>query len=276
MKLNKGEIYVPQSANKNKIKYLCISAHQDDIEIMAYHGIIKGYCSKKYSFVGVVTCDGAGSARTGAYQNYTDDMMKQVRIQEQKAASELGKYNMQIFLNYSSAEVKDPHNIQIEEDYIKIINELRPEIIYTHNILDKHPTHLGVVIKLIKALRKIDKNVRPRIVYGCEVWRDLDWVCDDSKIELDVSKKPKLAKDILNVFKSQIVGGKRYDLATIGRRYANATYASSHSVDGAKMITYAIDLTPLIEDETLSIKSFALNYIDNFYSTVENTLDKLI
>ena len=89
-------------------------------------------------------------------------------------------------------------------------------------------------------------------------------------------KKPKLAKDILNVYKSQIVGGKRYDLATSGRRYANATYAASHSVDKAKMVNFAIDLTPLINSLNLDIKQYALNYIDKFYQDVKNQLTELI
>lgn len=276
MELNKGFIYIPKNANKNKVKYLCIAAHQDDVEIMAYHGILKGWFSKKYSFSAVVTCDGAGSARTGEFKDYTDEMMKKVRIKEQQEASEIGKYHSLYMLNYTSAEVKNKDDDSVINDYINIIKELRPEVIYTHNLLDKHPTHLGVVIKVIKALRKLDKKYHPKKVLGCEVWRDLDWVDDDLKYVLDVSKKPKLAKDILNVYKSQIIGGKRYDLATIGRRYANATYAASHSVDKAKMVNFAIDLTPLINSLNLDIKQYALNYIDKFYQDVKNQLTELI
>ena len=80
MKLNKGQVYFPKNRNSNKVKYLCICAHQDDCEIMAVDGILKGYYSKKYSFALVVTSDGAGSARTGVFKDYTDEMMKKVRI----------------------------------------------------------------------------------------------------------------------------------------------------------------------------------------------------
>ena len=57
----------------------------------------------------------------------------------------------------------------------------------------------------------------------------------------------------LEVFDSQICGGKRYDLATEGRRVANATYAASHGVDTATAFSYAMDLTPLIKDKNLDI-----------------------
>lgn len=276
MELKKGLVYIPKNANEKKVKYLCIAAHQDDVEIMAYHGILKGYQSKKYSFGAVVTCDGAGSARTGDFKDYSDEMMKQVRIKEQKEASEIGKYHCLYMLNYTSSEVKDKCNEDVINDYINIIKKLKPDVIYTHNLLDKHPTHLGVVIKVIQALRKLDKQYRPKKVLGCEVWRDLDWVDDDLKYSLDVSRKPNLAKKILNVYKSQIIGGKRYDLATIGRRYANATYAASHSVDKAKMVSFAIDLTPLMNFSDLDIKQYALTYIERFYQDVQNQLSKLV
>lgn len=267
------EILRPKSARGKKVKYLCIAAHQDDVEIMAYHGILKGLNSKSYSFSAVVTCDGGGSARSGVYASYSDDDMKQVRIKEQLKAAELGKYEHLFLLNKPSSEVKMKVNDGIIYEYIDIILMLKPEVIYTHNLLDKHPTHIGVVTKVIEALRRIDKKDRPKLVLGCEVWRDLDWVKDDRKIALDVSKRPKLAKDILNVFDSQIAGGKRYDLAAIGRRYANATFSQSHSVDTVKAITYAIDLTPLINNANMSIKDYALSFVSELENDIKAMME---
>lgn len=275
MKLTKAEVYYPSTRKNKTIKYLCFAAHQDDVEIMAFDGILKGYLSKVYSFAAVVTTDGGGSARTGEYKDYTDDMMKKVRIDEQKQASEIGKYEVLYLLNYSSKEVKDPNTTSLVDDYVEILKEIKPQVVYTHNLLDKHDTHVAVAIKVIKALRKLPKELRPKVVYGCEVWRDLDWVNPEMKIEFNVTKKPKLAKDILNVFKSQIAGGKRYDLATTGRRLANATYAQSHSVDNAKRVSVAIDLTPLIENPNLPLKQYVLSYIDGFKNTVNNQYEKL-
>lgn len=275
MKLTKAEVYYPSTRKNKTIKYLCFAAHQDDVEIMAFDGILKGYLSKVYSFAAVVTTDGGGSARTGEYKDYTDDMMKKVRIDEQKQASEIGRYEVLYLLNYSSKEVKDPNTTSLVDDYVEILKEIKPQVVYTHNLLDKHDTHVAVAIKVIKALRKLPKELRPKVVYGCEVWRDLDWVNPEMKIEFNVTKKPKLAKDILNVFKSQIAGGKRYDLATTGRRLANATYAQSHSVDNAKRVSVAIDLTPLIENPNLPLKQYVLSYIDGFKNTVNNQYEKL-
>lgn len=270
------EIYYPKNGKPGKVKYLAISAHQDDVEIMAYHGISKGYRSKNYSFSAIVTADGSGSSRTNEYKDYTDEMMKKVRIDEQKLAADIGRYNSLYLLKHPSSQIKDKNDEEIINEYIEIIKELKPEVIYTHNLLDKHPTHLGVVIKVIEALRRLEGEYQVKHLYGMEVWRDLDWANDEDKIAFDVSNNKKLQKDILNVFKSQIIGGKRYDLATIGRRYANATYSQSHSVDSMGMITFGIELTKLIKNKNLSIVDYASKLIDNFKNSTLNELNKLI
>ena len=276
MKLTKGKTYLPKNRKEQKVKWLCICAHQDDCEIMAIDGVLKGYRSKNYSFACVVTADGGGSARTGKFANYTDEMMKEVRIKEQEEASEIGKYHALYLLNYSSREIKQKDNDDIVNDYLEILKTYKPEVLYTHSILDKHPTHLGVAIKVIKALRKLPKEDRPKVIYGCEVWRDLDWINDDRKICFNVSSNLRLQKRILDVFESQIAGGKAYTKATIGRRYNNATYAQSHSVDSAKLVSYAIDMSELIKNESLSIKKYALSFVNDLYQEIDDALDKII
>ena len=269
MKLQKGKIYYPKNRNSNPVKYLCICAHQDDCEIMAIDGILKGYYSKKYSFALVETTDGGGSARTGKFKDFTDEEMKAIRVKEQESASELGRYNSLYMLNYTSKEVKQAKNPQIVDEYVQIIKELRPEVIYTHSVLDKHPTHIGVVLKVIEAIRKLPKEMQPKLFYGCEVWRGLDWIKDERKIGFNVSRNKRLQKQLLAVFESQVVGGKDYVMSTLGRRYQNATFYQSHSVDEFRMISYAIDMKPLIKDPSLSIKEFALSFVDDLRQEID-------
>lgn len=270
MKLDKGIIYYPKNRNSNKVKWLCICAHQDDNEIMAVDGILKGYRSRNYSFALVVTADGGGSARTGEFKDYTDEMMKEVRIKEQEAASEIGKYHSLYLLNYTSKEIKEKQNDNIVNEYIKIIKELKPEVVYTHSLLDKHPTHIGVVLKVIEALRRLPKEDRPKHVYGCEVWRGLDWISDDRKIGFDLSRNVRLQKQLLQVFKSQIAGGKSYLDASIGRRYANATYFNSHAVDSYKLVSYGIDLNPVVNGK--DILEYALSFVEDLKNEVTTML----
>src|SRR5690554_2118609 len=101
MKLNKQEalLFIPDGADENtalsRTTDLCIAAHQDDIEIMAFGPIAKCYGLKDKWFTGVVVTDGAGSPRTGIYERYSDQEMKKVRVVEQKNAASVGGYSAQ-------------------------------------------------------------------------------------------------------------------------------------------------------------------------------------
>jgi hypothetical protein len=109
-------------------------------------------------------------------------------------------------------------------------------------------------------------------VLGCEVWRGLDWLVDADKVALDAGRDPGLAAGLLRVFASQVEGGKRYDDATLGRRSANATFHTSHAVDGARAVTWAMDLTPLVRDETLDPVEFTLGHVDRLRADVAERL----
>ena len=70
--------------NLSRTTHLAISAHHDDIELMAMHGVLECFGKKDKWFTGVVVTDGAGSPRNGLYADYTDEEMKAVRVVEQK------------------------------------------------------------------------------------------------------------------------------------------------------------------------------------------------
>lgn len=260
----------------SRTTHMSIAAHHDDIEIMAYDGISQCLNHENKWFFGVVVTNGSGSARTGIYQHYTDQMMMDIRKEEQKKAAYLGDYGALALLDYSSNETKDPHNTIIVDELSELILKAHPEVLYTHNLADKHDTHIGVATKVIKAIRQLYPHQRPHKLYGCEVWRGLDWMMDDEKIAFDASHHANLAQALVEVFDSQIAGGKRYDLATIGRRLANATYYTSHQVDQSNQLIYAMDLTPLIQDDHLNIEEYVTGYIDRFKMDVINKIKKMI
>lgn len=259
----------------SRTTHMAIGAHQDDLEIMAYHGIVNCFQQPDKFFSGVVVTNGSGSARDNVYKNYTDEEMIQVRRKEQKKAAVVGEFGSLALLDHPSKHVKDPRNQDIVEELVEIIKKASPEVLYTHNLADKHDTHIGVVTKVITALRQVPKAQQPKQVFGCEVWRDLDWVLDEETVAFDVSAHPNLAASLVEIFDSQIIGGKRYDLATIGRRLANATFRSSHTVDESNAVTYAMDLTPLITDPSLDITTFITSYIERFKQDVKNRIEKV-
>ncbi|MCX8131910.1 MAG: PIG-L family deacetylase [Clostridia bacterium] len=282
MKLNNpgAEIFIPDNTPVEeavkRTTHMAVSAHQDDIEIMAYDGILKCFGKADEWFFGVVVTDGAGSPRNGIYASYTDDDMQKIRKLEQKKAAFIGEYGAQAMLEYKSSAVKDKNNREVIEELKELIKLSKPKVIYTHNLADKHETHLGVVIKVIAALRELPAGVRPEKLYGCEVWRNLDWLNDDEKVVFDVSSHSNIAAALVEVFDSQVCGGKRYDIATAGRRLANATYCAAHSYDTSSSLIYGMDLTPLIYDINLNIIEYVQGLINRFNLDVANKLSKVL
>lgn len=274
-----AELYIPDNCPVEealkRTTHMGISAHQDDLEIMAYHGIVECFGRDDRWFFGVVVTNGAGSPRDDLYDRYTDEEMQKVRKVEQKKAAFVGEYGAQALLDYTSGAVKDSKSAVVVEELKRLFAAAQPEVVYTHNLADKHDTHVAVVMRVIRAIRELPVEIRPKKVFGCEVWRGLDWVNDEEKVLFDVSAHPNIAAALVEVFDSQVCGGKRYDLATVGRRLANATYAASHGTDSASALSYAMDLTPLIQDEKLDVAQYIQDYIERFRQDVAARIDKL-
>jgi len=282
LKLRKpgSEIFIPDgtplSGAVERVSYLGVAAHPDDLEIMAYHGILKCFASEEDCFFGLIATDGAGSPRAGLYKKFSDEEMKAVRKREQKKAAFVGEYAGVAFLNYTSAEIKEAGDPGPKDDIKDLITLANPKTVYTHNPADKHDTHVAVGLRTIQAIREIPAGHRPERVFGCEVWRDLDWMLDEDKVGLDVSEHQNLATSLVSVFDSQVAGGKGYDMATIGRRRAHATYYATHDVDVATSMIFAMDLTPLVKDPSLDIKEFVCRYINRFAEDVSQRIEKLL
>ncbi len=269
---SKAEFFIPENLDFEKslsrTTHMGIVAHSDDLEILAYHGILRCFASKERWFFGVVVTDGAGSPTSGIYENFTENDLINKRREEQKKAAVTGEYSGVAFLNYKSANIINPEEKGVMEDMASIICSSGPTIIYTHNPADKHDTHVAVALRVIQSIRELPAEYKPEALYGCEVWRSLDWLIDDDKKVFDVSERESLAQSLLKTFDSQITGGKRYDLATIGRRKANATYADPHCTDKMQSVIYGIDLTPLISDINISVTEYISDYINRFKEDV--------
>jgi len=270
-------IYVPAGGDAMgalaATTYLCVGAHPDDIEIMAYGPISR--CFGTGRFTGVTVTDGGGSPRTGLYSQVSDAQMKKIRATEQNTAARLGGYAAQVNLAWPSGGVKDPANRVLTGELKALFLAAAPETIYTHNLADKHMTHVAVAMHVIRAVRELPAGSRPRLI-GMEVWRGMDWLCDGDKIVEDTSARPNISAALLGVYDSQISGGKRYDLATQGRRLANATFFASHAVDACESAAFGLDMTPLVHDENLDPAAFIAGHIERFRAEVENCVRAFI
>jgi LmbE family N-acetylglucosaminyl deacetylase len=277
--LSTAELFVPDGLPVEealaRTTHLCLAAHQDDIEIMAANPIITCFQQKDLWFTGVVVTDGRGSPRDDLYKDYSDEDMRVVRFIEQKKAAFIGEYAAQILLDYPSKLIKDGANKLAVEDLVKILKATRPQFVYTHNLADKHDTHVGVALKAIAAVRQLSKGEQPQKLYGCEVWRDLDWLTDSDKVPFGCSAHENLQMALVGVFDSQICGGKRYDLATMGRRKAHATYFASHGTDATTGLSFGMDLTPLMNDPARDPGGLVQEYIQRFAQEVADRVAKL-
>jgi len=279
LKEKTAEIWTPDGTAAEqalaRTTHMSVAAHQDDVEIMAMEGVLACFGSAQHWFTAVIVTNGAGSARSGIYANYTDAEMQQVRRLEQKKAAFVGEYSCVAFLDHPSSAVKDGKNAGPAADIAALVAAARPEVLYTHNLADKHDTHIGVTMHTIRAVRSLPKDQRPKKLYGCEVWRDLDWLVDTDKVAFRVDERENVAMALVGVFDSQITGGKRYDLATMGRRRAHATYHESHAVDAAQAVIFGMDLTPLIEDDAKDPGEYVQEYIARFASDVRARVAKM-
>ena len=265
----------PEQEAISRTTHMGISAHQDDLEIMSYAGIIECFQSEERWYGGVIMTNGAGSPRADVYGEYSDEMMVDVRAKEQKKAAYTGEYGAQVLLDFASSQVKETDKEAVRADLKGVIEAARPDVIYTHNFADKHDTHVAVALRVVEVLRALPAEARPAKLYGCEVWRDLDWMIDDDKVAFDVAGHENLEMALLGVFDSQDCGGKRYDLASMGRRVANATYHASHEVDVTQSMIFGMDLTPLLEDETLGIDTLVAQHISRFAADVSDRIGRM-
>src|SRR5512147_1964752 len=202
--LDTAEFYVPDGEPVEqalaRTTHLCVAAHQDDIEIMAAQPILECFQQKDKWFSGVVVTDGRGSPRDNLYKDYTDEEMRLVRFKEQRKAAFLGEYAAQIMLDHPSKVVKDASKLEPVEDLISVLRAAKPQFVYTHNLADKHDTHVAVALRVVDAIRRLEPAERPARLVGCEVWRSLDWMVDSDKVTMNLSSHENLQEALLGVF----------------------------------------------------------------------------
>jgi LmbE family N-acetylglucosaminyl deacetylase len=151
-----ASVFVPDNtplpAALERITHLGVGAHQDDLEFMAFHGIMECFHSQTLKFGGVTCTNGSGSARTGPYSACSDAQMMDVRKEEQRQAAIVGRYAAMIQLDHPSCVIKSAADTRLRDDLIQILTHCRPHIIYTHNPADKHDTHIGVAIARLRRM----------------------------------------------------------------------------------------------------------------------------
>lgn len=277
---NDAELYIPDGAAAaeayRRSSILAVGAHPDDLEIMAIPGILQAQEDKARSFFGVVCTNGCGSLREGEYAGLTYLEMREVRIREQKQAADIGRYSAVALLGYESAEMKDACDERPNLDLKGLIGEIRPDTVFLHNPFDRHDTHVAVCLRTIAALRAVASETGwlPQKIYGCEVWRGLDWLVHCDRTVLPVHDPDHVSDSLIRVYKSQLAGVKLFDLAARGRRIANATYQEAHSLGSEHEMAFAVDLLPLVEDPSIPVSDYVRHTIERFQADALSRLDR--
>jgi len=274
------DIFIPDGMARDaaiaRTTHLGIGAHQDDLEFMAFQGIIECFHSSENWFGGIICTDGSGSPHAGSYAEIPPAELSKIRRQEQRLAAEMGRYSFVAQLACPSKDILSTPGDELASDLKALLTRMTPRVIYTHNPADKHETHLRVLVAVLEALKDIAVAHRPKRLLGCEMWRGLDWLQDADKVVLDVGGHEHLAAALNGIFDSQIAGGKRYDLAIVGRRRANATLLDSHSGDVLTEASFAMDLTPLLGADTSDLVDFTLQYVERFRDDIRLKLRRTL
>jgi LmbE family N-acetylglucosaminyl deacetylase len=275
----KPDVWVPDGLGEEaafaRTTHMGVVAHPDDLEIEGYPGIVECFGRDDRWFCGVVVTDGAGSARGGPYEKVSNAEMVAIRRKEQRKAAMVGEYGAMVMLGLTSAAIKDPARPGAVETLAALFRRARPQVVYTHNLADKHDTHVAVSLSVIEACRSLPADLRPPRVLGGEGWRDLDWLTGDDKVALDVSARESLSAALIGVFDSQITGGKRYDLAVAGLRRAHATLDESHHLDATTALAFYMDLTPLVSDPARDPVAYAEERVARFGADVKDRIRRL-
>jgi LmbE family N-acetylglucosaminyl deacetylase len=274
----KGHLYLPDQAELpaalQRTTHLGVGAHPDDLEFMGWHPILQCLHSPDFRFSGVIASDGRSSPRAGLYGHYSDEEMVEARLLEQRNAASTGDYAALFSLMHEETGPvmggQDP--ARLVEDLCQVLRLTRPQVVLTHNLCDRHPHHVVVVLAVVEALRKMGPDYYPEEFYGGETWRGLDWMNPSDRLAFDVSEHQNLTAALMGIFDSQITGGKRYDLATAGRKRANATYSDPLTTDQSSSLEYAMDLMPLLRDPKLEPVDYASGLIDHFLQDVRQRL----
>lgn len=255
-----------------RVTHLCIAAHQDDVEIMALSAIEACRTDHSLAFGAIIVTNGGGAPRSGPYAGLGDAELRRLRASEQREAARLGGYLVTVQLGHPSSAVKEGAE-DVTRDLEALLRACRPQVLYVHNPADKHPTHVAVLKRCVEAALRLPCEARPARVLGCEVWRGLDWLDDASKVPLANAADSDLGGELLRCFRSQVQGGKRYDLAASGRRRANATFHQSHQCDEHAELTWALDLTTVLQPGGPSLKQLVASELDKLRAAVLSGLD---
>lgn len=237
-----------------------VIAHPDDAEFGCYALIRKCMKEGKRLLVIVVTT-GSKCPLAGSFADRAEEM-ERIRAEEQFEAARIGNYSV-LMLGYESADLRGAGSDLVCGVLEQILSQCSAAEIWTHNPFDRHPTHLSVLRLLLAAIRRMNRSKRPTKLYGAELWGGLDHVPAEHIEEFDVSDDLGLRRALIEAFRSQNEA-KNYAAGVPGREAGHATFRASHSNNRMTACDLALNMAPLLEDDTLSLEDWTKQLLDKY------------
>ena len=178
-----------------KRKILIIVSHPDD-EILGCGGTINFHLKNKDKVYVYFTHEGS-SAR---FKSLKDPNINFEIKKRKNAALKLAKdlnYDVLGFGENSNLNVDNINHLKNVRQISKVINSIKPDIIYTHFFNDLNPDHNLTHRFVISACRPVDYLVKE--IYLIEVPSSTDWNLNnqfkpDTFIDINIQKKHKMLK----------------------------------------------------------------------------------
>jgi LmbE family N-acetylglucosaminyl deacetylase len=183
-----GNLSVTQLEQKQNV--VVFAPHVDD-ETIGLGGTIKKYANQQTKVHVVNVTDGGKS--NGHVNN-----LSAIRKQELKLIQPILGISSLTFLDYPDGQV---NQIKSSEDFIKVLEELKPEIVYTTSFIDAHTDHTATAHLLADALTK--SQHQPKVVRQYEINCPVPPEFINCVIDITDENNTKL--QAINYFKSQVI-----------------------------------------------------------------------
>lgn len=171
------------------MKVLAIGAHSDDVELGCGGTLLKHKENGDEIYILVVT-DSAYISQTKKYHRTSVEAKRE----GERSARYLNAKLM--YCNKKAVALVPTEKLVLEIE--TIVNQIKPDVVYTHQPNDSHADHAAVGYVSIRACRKCDKVLQYR-----SNWYIMD-NCQDDNYYVDISKFIDDKIKILNFFKSEM------------------------------------------------------------------------
>ena len=181
-------------------KVLVVAAHPDD-EIIGCGGTLLKHIFNKDEVCVVFAADGE-SSRT--------NNLKKILIRKKQAeiVKKKSKIKKTFFLNYPDNQMDTCKILDVSKSIYKVIQEVRPDIIYTHHYNDLNIDHRITFEAVMVACRPV-KNKKIHEIYCFEILSSSEWSGRNSlsfrpNVYVDISKFFKKKIELMKLYKNEI------------------------------------------------------------------------